>query len=122
MQPPTRRFTESGNHRPLGFAIQRGDAMLSRRVVGLLCLGGALWAASLHAQTRSKEICPRPAVGSTISEPADLRSQNGELKVELVIRQSADPNGGTRYCYLDQYGDESPNLRVRPGDRLILTL
>ena len=96
--------------------------MLSRRVVGLLCLGGALGAASVHPQTRSNEICPRPAVGSTISEPADLRSQNGELKVELVIRQSADPNGGTRYCYLDQYGDQSPNLRVHPGDRLILTL
>jgi FtsP/CotA-like multicopper oxidase with cupredoxin domain len=92
------------------------------RVVGLFCLGGALSAASVQAQSRSKEICPRPAVGSTIAEPADLRSQNGELKVELVIRQSADPNGGTRYCYLDQYGDESPNLRVRPGDRLILTL
>lgn len=96
--------------------------MLSRRIVRWICFGGALWAASVHAQTRSNEICPRPAVGSTISEPDDLRSQNGELKVELAIRRSMDQNGGTRYCYLDQYGHESPNLRVHPGDRLILAL
>jgi FtsP/CotA-like multicopper oxidase with cupredoxin domain len=28
----------------------------------------------------------------------------------------------TRYGYLDQYGHESPYLRVHPGDRLILPL
>jgi hypothetical protein len=83
--------------------------MLSRRIVRWICCGGALSAALVHAQTRSNEFCPRPAVGSTISEPDDLRSQNGELKVELVIRKSLDQNGVTRYCYLDQYGHESPN-------------
>ncbi len=32
------------------------------------------------------------------------------------------PNGSTIYCYVDQAGHSSPNLRVKPGDRVILHL
>jgi hypothetical protein len=42
--------------------------VLSRRIVGWICFGGALSAALVQAQTRSNEICPRRAVGSTISD------------------------------------------------------
>jgi FtsP/CotA-like multicopper oxidase with cupredoxin domain len=51
-----------------------------------------------------------------------LRSQNGELKVELTIHDAAVPNGSGRYCYLDGNGNESPTLRLKPGDLLILSL
>ncbi len=66
--------------------------------------------------------CERPAPGSPISEPADLRSENGRLNVELTIHNFALPDGSSRYCYLDQYGNQAPTLRLHPGDLLTLTL
>jgi FtsP/CotA-like multicopper oxidase with cupredoxin domain len=75
----------------------------------------------LSAQS-TKDVCPRPAPGSVVGEPADLRSKNGVLKVELTIRNMADPDGSVRYCYIDGEGHESPNLRVSPGDLVILHL
>lgn len=71
---------------------------------------------------QSKESCPRAPEGSALPEPADLRSQNGILKVDLHFRTSAEPNGQIRYCYFDQDGHQAPNLRVNPGDTLILFL
>ncbi len=44
------------------------------------------------------------------------------LKVDLTVRSYAEPDGSTRYCYLDSSGHESPNLRLDPGDLLILHL
>lgn len=55
-------------------------------------------------------------------EPADLRSQNGELTVDLTIDSYPGPNGSVRDCYVDQYGDQAPTLRLKPGDLLILRL
>ena len=55
-------------------------------------------------------------------EPQDLRSQNGVLKVDLTVRNYADSNGATRYCYISSDGAQSPTLRLNPGDLLILTL
>jgi FtsP/CotA-like multicopper oxidase with cupredoxin domain len=46
----------------------------------------------------------------------DLRSRNGELRVDLTIRNDV----GGRYCYVDSQGNVSPNLRLKPGDLLIL--
>ncbi len=74
------------------------------------------------AQGRSQEICPRPVAGSTVSEPKDLRSQNGVLKVELRYRNYGDAQGHMRYCYLANDASEAPNLRVSPGDWVILSL
>ena len=66
--------------------------------------------------------CPRPSPGSAVTEPEDLRSRNGELKVDLTIHNYADADGSTRYCYIDGNGNQSPNLRLKPGDLLILHL
>jgi FtsP/CotA-like multicopper oxidase with cupredoxin domain len=44
------------------------------------------------------------------------------LKADLTIHNYAEPDGTTRYCYLDANGNESPNLRLKPGDLLILRL
>lgn len=87
-------------------------------VVAMLAVAPAV----MLAKNATDEVCPRPAAGSTIPEPEDLRSQNGTLKVELRYRSSRDAHGLMRYCY--QSGDSSiaPNLRVHPGDWLIVSL
>jgi len=85
------------------------------------CLWLPLARAPLYAQDTA-EACPRPAQGSLVTEPEDLRSHNGELKVELTARNSRQSDGSTRYCFIDEKGAESPTLRVNPGDLVILTL
>jgi FtsP/CotA-like multicopper oxidase with cupredoxin domain len=82
-----------------------------------------------HAQTPSRsanqtdaEICPRSPIGSALSEPEDLRSANGVLQVDFTYRNFLDDHGQMRYCYLYKDGSQAPNLRVQPGDWLILTL
>jgi FtsP/CotA-like multicopper oxidase with cupredoxin domain len=82
----------------------------------------APWQPGLHAQSMPGEVCGRPSAGSAVPEPADLRSRNGVLRVDLTIHNYAEPDGSTRYCYVDGNGNESPNLRVKPGDLLILYL
>lgn len=99
------------------------QTICSQRLFFWLIVASVICAGPLHAQnTAPITVCPRPAPGSIIAEPDDLRSQNGELKVQLTFRRSADANGSARFCYLDQHGHESPNLRVHPGDLLIITL
>jgi FtsP/CotA-like multicopper oxidase with cupredoxin domain len=67
-------------------------------------------------------VCPRPEPGSKVEEPEDLRSQNGVLEAYLTASNAAQSNGAIRYCYTDAAGHESPNLRVHPGDVVILHL
>ncbi|MGB2887087.1 MAG: multicopper oxidase domain-containing protein [Candidatus Acidiferrales bacterium] len=74
------------------------------------------------AQAVTKEACPREAIGSMAPEPEDLRCANGVLKVELTFRNFVDSSGQVRYCYLAKDGSQAPNLRLHPGDLLILTL
>jgi len=76
----------------------------------------------LHAESRGPDSCPRPQPGSIVPEPDDLRSVNGVLEAELTAYNSAQPDGSVRYCYRDGEGHESPNLRVHPGDLVILHL
>jgi FtsP/CotA-like multicopper oxidase with cupredoxin domain len=77
---------------------------------------------NLQAQEPAREVCPRPAVGSIVPEPEDLRSQNGVLTVDLTVKNQKENDGSTRYCYIYGDGIESPNLRLKPGDLLILKL
>ena len=66
--------------------------------------------------------CFRGAEGSLVPEPEDLRSRNGVLEVELAFRSYKDANGQMRYCYVAEDGGQAPNLRLQPGDTLILRL
>jgi len=75
-----------------------------------------------RAQEPSANYCPRPSTGGAVSEPEDLRSQNGVLKVELTVHNFTDQSGSTRYCYVSGDGSQSPTLRLNPGDLLILNL
>jgi len=74
------------------------------------------------AQDGPQGVCPRPAAGSTVAEPEDLRSHDGVLSAELTYRNFVDANGQTRYCYMYKDGSEAPTLRLNPGDELILRL
>ncbi len=85
----------------------------------------ALLPALTHAQAPNEpneDVCPRPPAGSKVSEPEDLRSENGVLRADFTYRNFLDDHGQMRYCYLYKDGAQAPNLRLHPGDWLILTL
>jgi FtsP/CotA-like multicopper oxidase with cupredoxin domain len=87
----------------------------------------SLYAALGHVHLNAQEKlpasdCRRPQPGSIVREPADLNSKDGVLKVDLTMHDSIESNGSVRYCYVDAEGNESPNLRLNPGDLLILNL
>jgi FtsP/CotA-like multicopper oxidase with cupredoxin domain len=70
----------------------------------------------------SKPVCGRFATGSQVESPAELRSSSGVLKVNLNFRGFRAARGEMRYCYVSDEGIESPTLRLRPGDLLIINL
>lgn len=74
------------------------------------------------AQVPGFGACPRPSPGSEVTAPAEIRSRNGVLQVTFSFRSSLDPAGELLYCYVDERGNQSPTLRVHPGDLLILKL
>ncbi|WP_263354503.1 multicopper oxidase family protein [Acidicapsa acidisoli] len=76
----------------------------------------------VSAQSTAKAVCPRPEIGSVVEEPEDLRSHNGVLEADLTANNAANPDGSLRFCFTDGAGHESPNLRVSPGDLVILHL
>jgi FtsP/CotA-like multicopper oxidase with cupredoxin domain len=86
-----------------------------------LCLCFAELPSVLFAQG-AIESCPRPSPGSAVTEPEDLRSHNGVLKVDLIEHNAKEQDGSVRYCFFDENGKESPTLRASPGDLVILTL
>src|ERR1700689_593666 len=66
--------------------------------------------------------CVRPPAGSLLSDPAEVRSSDGVLSLELTVRNFREADGSIRYCYVTAAGEQSPTLRMRPGDLLVLTL
>jgi FtsP/CotA-like multicopper oxidase with cupredoxin domain len=66
--------------------------------------------------------CPRPAAGTAVPEPRDLRSVHGRLELDLSVENTREADGTTRYCYRLGDGSESPTLRLWPGDWLVLRL
>ncbi|MGA8909128.1 MAG: multicopper oxidase domain-containing protein [Acidobacteriaceae bacterium] len=51
-----------------------------------------------------------------------MRSRNGVLEITLTAEDVKEKDGRTRYCFTDGEGEESPTLRVHPGDRVIIHL
>jgi FtsP/CotA-like multicopper oxidase with cupredoxin domain len=100
--------------------------MLQRRsgLLAALHLGAALMSLTLGARAAPAEEdpCARPAPGSAVTEPKDLRSEHGVLKLDLQVRNHREADGSVRYCYRLADGTESPTLRLYPGDWLILHL
>ena len=85
-------------------------------------MGIALFLVACAAVPASAQTCTRPAAGSSLAQPVDLRSSGGILAVELHFRGETLPDGQHIYCYLYQNTVQSPTLRLQPGDLLKLTL
>jgi FtsP/CotA-like multicopper oxidase with cupredoxin domain len=66
--------------------------------------------------------CQRPAPGSVVAEPEEIRSHKGVLRVELTYVDFIAPDGQQEYCYVSKTGGEAPTLRVKPSDLVILRL
>ena len=105
---------------------KRSFRQIVRSTSGLLIAAGvvgvACWQPPLSAQERAGDACARPPAGSIVKEPPDLRSKNGVLEINLTAVDAAESDGSTRYCFTDAEGRESPNLRVNPGDLVIIHL
>jgi FtsP/CotA-like multicopper oxidase with cupredoxin domain len=74
------------------------------------------------APQRPSDPCARPPAGSLLSDPAELRSSDGVLSLALTVRNYREADGSIRYCYVTAAGEQSPTLRMRPGDLLVLKL
>jgi len=94
----------------------------NRSRIAVLLLFGALSFLPLSAQEATRDPCVRPQAGSVVTEPPDLRSKNGVLELNLTALDATENDGSTRYCFVDGEGRESPNLRVSPGDLVIIHL
>src|ERR1700728_1883072 len=95
------------------------SGLLTALILGATWIGLPLGA---RAATGAMDPCARPAPGSAVPEPRDLRSEHGVLKLDLQIHNHREPDGSVRYCYRLADGTESPTLRLHPGDWLILHL
>ncbi len=91
--------------------------MLRSALASLLLLGLAA-----RAEAQPPQTCPRPAPGEAVAEPTDLRSSAGVLDVDLFARNAPGLKNVERYCYQLADGTQSPTLRLKPGDLLILRL
>jgi len=90
---------------------------------GCALLAGALeCTASRAAPSPAAQLCPRPAPGAALPEPRALASAHGVLTLDLTIRNVREADGSLRYCYLTADGSQSPTLRLKPGDLLVLRL
>src|ERR1700678_1239872 len=85
---------------------------------------GATWIGLIPGARAAEAVdpCSRPAPGSALPEPRDLRTEHGVLTLDLQIHNHREPDGSVRYCYRLADGTESPTLRLHPGDWLILHL
>src|ERR1700733_13362684 len=91
----------------------------------LLAWLAAACAGPVHARSGAaagiEDWCPRPPPGSVVSQPREVKSHDGVLKMDLHIRSYRSPEGSVRYCYLSADA-QSPTLRLPPGDLLELRL
>jgi FtsP/CotA-like multicopper oxidase with cupredoxin domain len=97
------------------FLKPRSRAVLIAAIACLAALPRACAAAT-------PENCPRPAPGSVVPEPPELRSRHGVLDADLTFFNFRGPGGQEDYCYQSKNGAEAPTLRVNPGDLLIVHL
>jgi FtsP/CotA-like multicopper oxidase with cupredoxin domain len=95
---------------------------LGRVLFAALALAGLVLTSQRARAAESTSPCPRPPPGSAVPEPENVRSRDGELHVDLTVRNSREPDGSVRYCYVLPDGAESPTLRAQPGDLVVITL
>ncbi len=57
-----------------------------------------------------------------VTNPPELFSHHGMLRVSLLYNTTTDALGRALYCFETPDGKESPTLHVRPGDRVLINL
>ena len=102
--------------------MEAGSKVKKRVLLAFASVIFVQWHGVLKAQDVASDACQRPSAGSAVMEPEDLRSRDGVLKVDLTMHNFTEADGSTRYCYVDAKGNQAPNLRLKPGDLLILHL
>lgn len=101
---------------------------LKTRLARLLTLVAAAFALAVSSSAQQihsldkAAACQRPAPGSIVNEPAEIRSHDGVLRADLTYLDFTTPNGQEEYCYLSKNGSQAPTLRANPGDLVILRL
>ena len=64
-----------------------------------------------------------PVGGAPLAQPQELASKDGLLSITLRAEAGAVPYGNShRFAYTYNGGSPGPTLRLRPGDRLVITL
>jgi FtsP/CotA-like multicopper oxidase with cupredoxin domain len=96
--------------------------MMTTTTTVKLALQGLSLLALLPVGALAQSPCERFPQGSVVSEPENLYSKDGVLKVDFTYQTSQDDYGKTLYCFVNSDGAQSPTLHVRPGDTLVLTL
>jgi len=115
------------NHRVVMRCYFSGPRARLIRFIRFFLIAGILFRAvagarAVRAQGQATDVCPRPHQGGVVDEPADLHSKDGVLELTLIAQDAKESDGRTRYCFTDGDGHESPNLRVHPGDLVIIHL
>jgi FtsP/CotA-like multicopper oxidase with cupredoxin domain len=92
-------------------------------LVGQIYSAAALGLIAVPALTSAQQTpCTRPAPGSVVTQPEELRSHDGMLTLELTYRNFKIADGQEEYCYQSNDGSQAPTLRLQPGDLLVLQL
>jgi hypothetical protein len=77
----------------------------------------ALGLITVPALTDAQETpCTRPAPGSVVTQPEELRSHDGALKLDLTYRNVKTADGREEYCYQSNDGSQAPTLRLQQGE------
>ena len=84
--------------------------------MGVLLLAYSSGPTAVHGATPPlSNACTRPEAASLAQQPTELVSKDGKLSVVLSIRNSPDPEGNMRYCYLDEQGNQAPTFGSKRG-------
>lgn len=103
------------------FSLSQSIRSFARLIAALIVLTGSVAAgAKAQASDPADTVCPRFTAGSTVTNPPELRSRQGVLETTLTFRSAVDAAGHARYCYVSETGLQSPTLRVRPSDLLVI--
>jgi FtsP/CotA-like multicopper oxidase with cupredoxin domain len=78
--------------------------------------------APLSTSAHGNNPCPRPEPGTIVVPPPDLYSSNGVLNASFDYYTTVDSAGRTLFCFVTPDSLQSPNLHVRPGDTLNLSV
>src|SRR5579862_5211373 len=77
-------------------------------IAGAPAVAWAQGTSTSAAPVKAVDACPRPPVGSPVTNPPELRSSNGLLNVEFSFRTSVDVYGLTLYCYIYKEALQAP--------------